>query len=140
MFETARTRLGRKLSPIACLAAWVLTTCFGSSPLWSQTYQNIGVEVGPGRPTAFIDAFKDQGRFFMNAATCSLVSTDGSGNPTADAEAVVFDDRPFDAWNPPMDDPAQDQPNTSGTYTISFTGYATVGNALATGCNAGSFI
>ena len=96
--------------------------------LWSQTYQNIGVEVGPARPTGFIDAFKDQGRLFLNLAQNGNAPTDASGNPTTDGIAVVFDNRPFPAWNPPIDDPANDQPNASGTYTIAFTGTATLGS------------
>ncbi|MGD0731538.1 MAG: hypothetical protein ABR956_09745, partial [Terracidiphilus sp.] len=132
MTEAKGTRFSTKLGSIACLVALMLTALAACPALWSQTYQNIGVEAGPDRPTGFIDAFKDQGRFFVNASTGDLAPTDGSGNPTTDAMVVVFDNRPFSAWNPPIDDPAEDQPNPSGTYTISFTGYAQVGNAVGT--------
>jgi hypothetical protein len=37
---------------------------------------------------------------------------------------VVFDERPYDAWAPPIEDPSDNQADMSGTYTISFTGQA----------------
>jgi fibronectin type 3 domain-containing protein len=113
------------LDSIAFFVIFTLTALAGSSILWSQTYPTqIGAE-SSDRPTGFIDAFKDQGRLFQDNSG-NPVPTDASGNPLSDGIAVIFDDRPTPAWAPPIDDPAQYQPNMSGTYTMSFTGEATL--------------
>jgi len=107
----------------ALFALFSLTALAAGPTLWSQTYPTqIGTEASD-RPTGFIDALKDQGRLTVNASG-GAVATDASGNPLSDGIVVVFDDRPTPAWAPPIDDPAQYQPNMSGTYTVSFTGQA----------------
>ncbi|MGD0733387.1 MAG: fibronectin type III domain-containing protein, partial [Terracidiphilus sp.] len=117
--------LSIKLDSIALFAILTVTALAGSSTLWSQTYPTqIGAE-SSDRPTGFIDAFKDQGRLTVNGSG-DAVPTDSSGNPLSDGIVVVFDDRPVPAWAPPIDDPAQYQPNMSGTYTMSFSGQATL--------------
>jgi len=78
-------------------------------------------------PTAFIDAFKDQGRLFMDSSG-DPVPTDASGNPTTDGIIVVFDNRPFPIFLGTADDPSNDQPDCSGTYTMIFHGIATLAN------------
>jgi hypothetical protein len=99
----------------------------GSASLRSQTFPaQIGVEAGPDRVTGFIDAFKDQGRLFLTSNLSTSAPTDSNGWPTTDGVAVVFDNRPVPAWAPPIDDPAQYQPNCSGTYIVSFNGTATL--------------
>ncbi|MGD0730582.1 MAG: fibronectin type III domain-containing protein [Terracidiphilus sp.] len=104
-----------------------MTALAASSTLWSQTFPTqIGVEASD-RPTGFIDAFKDQGRLVADSSG-NPVPTDAGGNPLSDGTAVIFDDRPIFAWAPPIDDPAQYQPNCSGTYAISFTGQAVLAN------------
>jgi len=116
-------RKGRFAFWIAALLVTLL------APLvWGQTTfpTQIGVEVGD-RPTGFIDAFKDQGRLFIDASGNSLAS-DANGNPLSDGIAVIFDGRPTPEWLGYADDPAVYQPDVSGTYTISFTGQATLAN------------
>jgi fibronectin type 3 domain-containing protein len=115
------SRLGNVFLTILTLA--VLS---GSATLWSQTTYptQIGVEVGD-RPTGFIDALKDQGRLMSNSSGAS-VPTDANGNPLSDGIAVIFDNRPVPAWAPPIDDPAEYQPECDGNYTVSFTGQATL--------------
>ncbi len=54
------------------------------------------------------------------------VAIDEHGWPLADAQTVLFDIRPYPAWNPPIDDPDAFQPDWSGTYKMSFQGQATV--------------
>jgi hypothetical protein len=100
-----------------------LTAFWGSATLRGQTYPTqIGTEASD-RPTGFIDAFKDQGRLTVDSSG-NPVPTDANGNPLSDGIVVVFDDRPTFAWAPPIDDPAQYQPDMSGLYTMSFTGQA----------------
>jgi hypothetical protein len=107
-----------------CFIAF-LTVLSGSASLRGQTYPaQIGVEAGPDRVTGFIDAFKDQGRLFLTPDQSTTAPTDANGWPTTDGIAVVFDNRPVPAWQPPIDDPAQNQPNCSGTYIVSFYGTA----------------
>lgn len=52
--------------------------------------------------------------------------TDERGWPTSDATTVLFDIRPFAAWQGPdhIDDPTKFQPDWSGMYKISFKGQA----------------
>jgi hypothetical protein len=102
----------------------------GRSALLGQTTfpTQIGTEASD-RPTGFIDAFKDQGRLVVDSSG-NPVSTDANGNPLSDGIVVVFDNRPTFAWAPPIDDPAQDQPDCSGLYTISFTGQAVLANVV----------
>lgn len=73
-----------------------------------------------------MDAFKDQGRLFLTPDQSTTAPTDANGWPTTDGLVVVFDNRPVPAWAPPIDDPTQKQPNCSGTYTVSFSGTATL--------------
>ena len=121
LIGTPGSRLSARLDSIALFVIFTLTALAGSSTLWSQTYPTqIGAE-SSDRPTGFIDAFKDQGRLTQSASG-DAVPTDASGNPLSDGIVVGFDDRPVPAWAPPIDDPAQYQPNMSGTYTMSFTG------------------
>jgi hypothetical protein len=92
--------------------------------VWSQTYPTqIGVEVAD-RQTGFIDALKDQGRLFGTLDESANAPTDANGWPTTDGVLVVFDNRPFPAWTGSIDDPAQEQPDCSGWYTMSFNGQA----------------
>lgn len=51
---------------------------------------------------------------------------DESGWPKADATGVIFDERAVFAWKPPEDDPEKKQPDESGVYHLSLTGYAEV--------------
>jgi hypothetical protein len=99
-----------------------------SVTLWSQNTfpSQIGTEASD-RPTGFIDAFKDQGRLVVDGSG-NPVPTDVNGNPLSDGVVVVFDNRPAFAWAPPIDDPAQYQPDCSGLYTLSFTGEAVLAN------------
>ncbi|MGD0732355.1 MAG: fibronectin type III domain-containing protein, partial [Terracidiphilus sp.] len=125
----AAARLGARVSSIACFVTMTVTAILTSSTLWSQTFPGqIGVEA-IDRPTAFMDALKDQGRLWVNNSG-ALVPTDSNGWPTTDGVICVFDDRPYSAWNPPMDDPAEFQVDMAGTYIISFQGQATVSNAV----------
>jgi fibronectin type 3 domain-containing protein len=108
--------------------AAVLNVLANGSAAWSQTTfpTQIGVEVAD-RPTGFIDAFKDQGRLFINSSG-SPVPTDANGNPLSDGIAVIFDNRPVPEWLGYADDPAVYQPDCAGTYTLSFQGQATLSN------------
>jgi len=121
--DLSANRLSFKFGNLAFIASFALAALAGSSTLLSQTYPTqIGAE-SSDRPTGFIDAFKNQGRLTQNSSG-DPVPTDASGNPLSDGIVVVFDDRPVPAWAPPIDDPSQNQPNMSGTYTMSFTGQA----------------
>ena len=120
-------RLSLQLDNFAFFLLFTLTALAGSSNLWSQTYPTLIGAESSDRPTGFIDAMKNQGRLTQNSSG-EPVPTDSSGNPLSDGIVVVFDDRPVPAWAPPIDDPSQDQPNMSGTYTMSFTGQAVLAN------------
>lgn len=89
----------------------------------------IGLElvgIGDGsRSKPFVDAAKTL-RPFTLLATADNAPVDKNGWPMADCQTVIFDIRPFPAWNPPIDDPEKFQPDWSGTYKLSFTGQATV--------------
>ena len=127
--SSSANRLSCKLDNIVFtpLVLLALAALASGSTAWSQTYPTqIGAE-SSDRPTGFIDAFKDQGRLATNSSGAA-VPTDANGNPLSDATVVIFDDRPVPAWAPPIDDPAQYQPNMSGTYTMSFTGQAVLGS------------
>ena len=120
------TRAGRT-GRFVFLASFTLAALAAGPALRSQTYPNqIGTEASD-RQTGFIDAQKDQGRLVVDGSG-NPVPTDANGNPLSDGIAVIFDNRPTFAWAPPIDDPAQDQPNCSGLYTLSFTGQAVLGN------------
>ncbi len=123
-------RAGVESDVVAFLVCLVLTVLAGGSTLWSQTAATypgqIGVEVAD-RPTGFIDAFKDQGRLFLDSSG-NPVATDANGNPLSDGLAVIFDNRPVPAWTGIIDDPDQYQPDCSGVYTIVFQGQATLSN------------
>ncbi len=111
---------------IASFIFLALAVMIGSSTLWSQTTYpgQIGVEVSD-RPTGFVDAFKDQGRLFIDSSG-NPVPTDANGNPLSDGTAVIFDNRAVPEWLGYSDDPAAYQPDCSGTYVISFQGQATL--------------
>jgi fibronectin type 3 domain-containing protein len=110
-----------------CFFALAFIAFLGCPTLFGQTYPNqIGAEVAD-RPTAFVDAFKDQGRLFQDASG-NAVPTDANGNPTTDGIIVVFDNRPFPIFLGYSDDPSLDQPDSSGTYSVSFQGQATLSN------------
>jgi len=116
--------LGALLLPVV----FALATLSGVPFAHGQTTYpgQIGVEMAD-HPTAFVDAFKDQGRFFMDSSG-NPVPTDASGNPTSDGIIVVFDNRPFPIFLGAADDPSNDQPDCSGTYTVIFHGIATLSN------------
>jgi hypothetical protein len=97
--------------------ATFLTTCVLAGA-------NIGIEVA-ARPSPFIDLAKEARRF-TNLSGTAPAPLDAQGWPTTDGQVVVFDERPFGAWAPPVDDPASFQPDMSGVYRISFTGQAIV--------------
>jgi hypothetical protein len=122
------TRSSTELGSPAHFVAILLMIVPGAPALWSQTFPTqIGVEVAD-RQTGFIDALKDQGRLFLNTALSANAPIDSSGWPTTDGVLVVFDNRPVPVWTGTIDDPAQDQPNCSGWYTMSFNGQATLGS------------
>src|SRR5271166_6114593 len=100
---------------LAVFASFLMAALAAGPVLRGQTYPTqIGTEASD-RPTGFIDAFKDQGRLTVDSGG-NPVPTDASGNPLSDGIVVVFDDRPTFAWAPPIDDPAQYQPDMSGLY------------------------
>jgi hypothetical protein len=90
----------------------------------------IGLELtgtGDGdRSKPFVDVAKTL-RPFTLLGKGDAAPTDADGWPTADCQSVMFDIRPFPAWNPPIDDPDKFQPDWSGTYKLSLTGQATIG-------------
>ena len=77
----------------------------------------IGVEVSE-RPTGFRDAFVHQGRLFLTTDGSAKAPYDANGWPTTDGLAVIFDQRPYLAWNPPMDDPDAVQPDSPTLHGI----------------------
>jgi len=119
---------GRAARSYVLLMTWAfIIIVFGAVARGQATFPTqIGVEVAD-RPTGFIDAFKDSGRLFIDS-NGNLLPTDANGNPLSDGLAVVFDNRPFPEWLGYADDPAVYQPNSAGTYTISFQGQATLSN------------
>ena len=54
------------------------------------------------------------------------IPMDESGWPKADVKGVIFDERPAFAWAPPEDDPQKKQPEESGVFKLSLTGYADI--------------
>jgi hypothetical protein len=90
----------------------------------------IGLEldgIGDGsRCMPFVDVAKTL-RPFALLGKGDAAPIDVNGWPTADCQTVLFDIRPFPAWNPPIDDPEKFQPDWSGTYKLSFTGQAVIG-------------
>lgn len=99
----------------------------------------IGMEldgVGDGsRCKPFVDVAKTL-RPYTLVGKEEAAPTDADGWPVADCQTVLFDIRPFPAWNPPIDDPDKFQPDWSGTYKLSLTGQATIactegGNRIA---------
>ncbi len=90
-----------------------------SSPIADR----LGVMVSD-RPSAFINLGPLHRAFARpDGKPCA---TDAQGWPKEDGSTVLMDDRPTFAWAPPMDDPAQFQPEESGTYTLQFSGQADV--------------
>ena len=113
----------------------VFVLCAGAAAAQSFRGQ-IGVEVEDPGEGSRSRAFVDLGRVFRpwtrpDGATAAPV--DANGWPTADAQTVFFDVRPIPAWAPPIDDPAEFQPDWSGTYHLSFSGQATLGGYDASG-------
>jgi hypothetical protein len=86
--------------------------------------QVLGVEVSD-HPSAWVDIAKVLRPFEKNTGT-GRVATDSHGWPTTDGFTVLMDDRPFGAWAPPADDPANYQPDESGDYHLSFKGQAEI--------------
>jgi len=119
MLKTMSARLGR------IVAGTLLITCSYGVSAQGPYAGKIGVEVSE-RPTGFRDAFKHQGRLFLTTAFSGTAPHDSNGWPTTDGIAVVFDNRPYLAWNPPEDDPDGVQPDCSGDYLMIFTGQATL--------------
>jgi hypothetical protein len=70
--------------------------------------------------------FIHQGRLFLTTDGSAKAPYDSNGWPTTDGLAVIFDQRPYLAWNPPMDDPDAVQPDCSGTYMMTYYGDATL--------------
>jgi hypothetical protein len=89
----------------------------------------IGIELdglGDGsRSKPFVDLAKTL-RPWMPATGSNPIPLDEHGWPTSDAATILFDIRPVGAWAPPIDDPAQFQPDWSGTYKMSFQGQAVI--------------
>lgn len=111
--------IGNGVSRILNLVSLVLVSITNPSTLQSQTFPGqIGVEVDD-RPLAFVN-LQSEGQALIGGPL------DANGWPMSDCIAVVFDQRPIPAWAPPIDDPAQYQPDVSGTYLVSFQGQATL--------------
>jgi uncharacterized protein (TIGR03437 family) len=108
----------------AALLVWILT-----ASLSGQFRDKVGVEldgVGDGtRAQVFVDHAKiHRPCTVINGS--DRVAADSDGWPVRDAQCVLFDIRPIPAWAPPIDDPAQYQPDWSGVWSISFEGRADV--------------
>jgi hypothetical protein len=56
-----------------------------------------------------------------------LAPRDADGWPMSDAQCVMFDVRAIPAWAPPIDDPAQYQPDWSGEWQLALEGEAEIG-------------
>ncbi|MBI4910883.1 MAG: hypothetical protein HY820_45155 [Acidobacteria bacterium] len=95
----------------------------------------IGVGIGPGGEGARTRMFADLGRVFrpFQRADGTRARIDESGWPVEDGSVVLFDIRPVPAWAPPIDDPAQFQPDWSGAYALSFRGQADVASTGGSG-------
>lgn len=91
----------------------------------------IGVELdglGDGdRARPFVDLAKTLRPWTLRGGD-KAAPVDGRGWPTADAQTVLFDIRPFGTWLglDQIDDPARFQPDWSGTYHLSFRGQAQI--------------
>ncbi|MDE2126532.1 MAG: hypothetical protein KGJ62_08080 [Armatimonadetes bacterium] len=77
------------------------------------------------RSKPFVDLARTL-RPFTAADGAATLPVDALGWPLADCTTVLFDIRPFPAWNPPIDDPDAFQPDWSGAYLLSFSGQANV--------------
>jgi len=109
------------------LSRWlVVASCVAA--LSAQTYRGrIGGEVESPVEGSRGRGFVDLGRGFRPWAPVSgsgTVPLDSNGWPLGDAQTVLFDIRPVPAWAPPIDDPAQFQPDWSGAYHVTFNGQA----------------
>ena len=95
----------------------------------SKHAAKLGLEldgIGDGsRCMPFVDLAKTL-RPFTKLKSGDLAPVDANGWPTCDNQAVLFDIRPFPAWNPPIDDPDKFMPDWSGTYKLSLKGQATL--------------
>jgi len=124
----------RTALPLGLLLLCSVTTWAGESqPAQGMQVKphpdKIGIEldgIGDGsRCMPFIDVAKTT-RPYTKLNSGDLVATDSRGWPTADCQSVLFDIRPFPAWNPPIDDPEKFMPDWSGTYHLALTGQAEV--------------
>jgi hypothetical protein len=89
----------------------------------------IGVGIGNAAEGARSRAFVDLGKVFRPftlADGSTPAPADANGWPAADGQAIFFDIRPLPTDAPAADDPAQFQPDWSGTYHMSFNGQATL--------------
>jgi hypothetical protein len=123
-----------KVVRVFSLAAFSFFTIFaGSGKLVAQITpvypDKIGVDLDDlsdgNRARPLVDMAKTL-RGWTQIVGTNPASLDEHGWPTSDAATVLFDIRPFPAWNPPIDDPQVYQADWSGTYKMSFQGQATV--------------
>ena len=92
----------------------------------SQSTPTLGVEFGGG-PFVFTNIASGLRRWVLLKNTSANAPVDLNGWPLADVSTVVFDNRAFPAWSPPLDDPWGWQAPCNGTYLFNFTGQATLG-------------
>ncbi len=122
-----------RLGLVVCACIGTLGLCSGQTFVKTSVHADkIGLEldgIGDGsRCMPFVDVAKTL-RPFTKLKSGELAAVDSNGWPTVDCQTVLFDIRPFPAWNPPIDDPDQFMPDWSGTYKLSLTGQAVISSA-----------
>lgn len=108
----------------------LLLFAFIATAMAQSTPSKLGIEIDGLGDASRARPFVNHARLFRPCTAINgtaRVPVDTSGWPTADAQCVMFDVRAIPAWAPPIDDPAQFQPDWSGTWALSFDGSASVG-------------
>ncbi len=111
-----------KHSTAALLLVAILAIPLDAQPTYPDNV-GIGVSMSWGMP--FVDAAKTLRDF--EAIGGGSVAKDARGWPLADAQTVLWDHRPVQAWFGDIDDPEHFIPDMTGTYTMSFVGQAAIG-------------
>ena len=124
-----RSPISLTLLLLCSVTTWAGQSRPGQGLQFEPHPDKIGIEldgIGDGsRCMPFIDLARTT-RPSTKLNSGELVATDSNGWPTADCQSVLFDIRPFPAWNPPIDDPEKFMPDWSGTYHLSLTGQAEI--------------
>lgn len=102
---------------------------FLTSPLLSQPFPGkigVGLDGIGGKALEFPNVTLTASQWQSVASSGNPASVDAQGWPMEDLRVVFFDHRPYNAWNNAPDDPQKYVVDQSGTYSLSFSGQATL--------------